>query len=64
MDRKFILMMLIYTLSPVDLLPEALLGPIGLIDDSVVMMNIVRQFSGLLINFVGEEGVRDRREGA
>jgi uncharacterized membrane protein YkvA (DUF1232 family) len=61
---KFILMMLIYTLSPVDLLPEALLGPIGLIDDSVVMMNIVRQFSGLLINFVGEEGVRDRREGA
>jgi uncharacterized membrane protein YkvA (DUF1232 family) len=58
---KFILMMLIYTLSPVDLLPEALLGPIGLIDDSVVMMNIVRQFSGLLINFVGEEGVRDRR---
>ena len=58
---KFILMMLIYKLSPVDLLPEALLGPIGLIDDSVVMMNIVRQFSGLLINFVGEEGVRDRR---
>lgn len=61
---KFILMMLIYTLSPVDLLPEALLGPIGLIDDSVVMMNIVRQFSGLLINFVGEEGVRERREEA
>ena len=61
---KFILMMLIYTLSPIDLLPEALLGPIGLIDDSVVMMNIVRQFSGLLINFVGEEGVRERREEA
>ena len=52
--------MLIYTISPIDILPEAILGPIGLLDDSVVMMNIVRQFSGLLINFVGEEG-RNRR---
>lgn len=57
---KFILMMLIYTISPIDILPEAILGPIGLLDDSVVMMNIVRQFSGLLINFVGEEGINRR----
>lgn len=55
---KFILMMVIYTLSPVDILPEAILGPIGLVDDSLVMMNIVRQFSGLLVNFVGQEGQR------
>lgn len=51
-------MMVIYTLSPVDILPEAILGPIGLVDDSLVMMNIVRQFSGLLVNFVGQEGQR------
>lgn len=47
-----ILVMVIYTLSPIDILPEAILGPIGLIDDSAVMMGIIRQFSGLLINFI------------
>lgn len=53
-------MMVLYTLSPIDVLPEALLGPIGLLDDSVVMMNIVRQFGGLLVNFVGQEAQRGR----
>ena len=42
-------MMIVYTLSPFDLLPEAILGPIGLIDDSAVLMNIVRQFGGLIV---------------
>lgn len=52
--------MIIYTLSPIDILPEAILGPIGLIDDSAVMMGIVRQFSGLLINFISQEGQRNQ----
>lgn len=52
--------MILYTLSPIDILPEAFLGPIGLLDDSFVLANIVRQFSGLMVNFVGEEGMRER----
>ena len=60
---KFVLMMIIYTLSPFDLLPEAVLGPIGLLDDSVVFANIIRQFSGMVVNFAAEEFQRnqDRR---
>lgn len=52
--------MIIYTLSPFDLLPEVLLGPLGLADDSLVLMNILRQVSGLMINYAGEEANRDR----
>ena len=58
---KIILMMIVYTLSPIDLLPEAVLGPIGLLDDSAVVLNIVRQFSGMLVNFVSEESLRDQQ---
>lgn len=52
---KVILIMLIYTLSPFDLLPEALLGPIGLFDDGFVILNIFRELSGLMISFAREE---------
>lgn len=30
--------MVIYVISPIDLLPEAVLGPIGLIDDALVIL--------------------------
>ena len=33
-----LLFMILYALSPIDILPEALLGPIGLIDDLVVII--------------------------
>jgi uncharacterized membrane protein YkvA (DUF1232 family) len=33
----FVLACLLYVLSPIDAVPEALLGPIGLIDDAVVL---------------------------
>ena len=56
---KFLLMMIVYTLSPFDLIPEALLGPIGLLDDSLVFANIIRQVSGIIINFVGQEAGRN-----
>lgn len=38
---KFVFMMILYALSPLDLLPEAVLGPVGLLDDSMVLLNIV-----------------------
>lgn len=56
---KTIVLLLLYTLSPFDILPEAILGPIGLLDDSVALMAIVRNFTGILVNFVGEEAVRE-----
>lgn len=31
---KNILLLLIYTLSPIDLMPEMILGPLGLVDDT------------------------------
>lgn len=46
--------MLIYALSPFDILPEAFLGPIGLLDDSFVVLNIFREVSGLMIAFTQE----------
>jgi uncharacterized membrane protein YkvA (DUF1232 family) len=49
---KVILIMLIYTFSPIDILPEAFLGPIGLLDDSFVILNIFREVSGLMIDFM------------
>ena len=57
---RTILLMIVYTLSPFDLLPEAILGPLGLVDDSVVFMNIIQQFSGLIIAFISDERNRDR----
>lgn len=52
--------MIIYTLSPIDLLPEALFGPLGLLDDSVVAVGLLNQVSGLLVNFVRQEAARER----
>lgn len=39
-------------ISPIDILPEALLGPFGLIDDSLVGMNIVRTLTNHFMNYV------------
>lgn len=47
--------MLVYTLSPIDFLPEGFLGPLGLFDDAFVTLNIFREVSGLLISFAQEE---------
>ena len=55
---KNILLLLIYTLSPVDLLPEMILGPLGLVDDTFVSLELLRQFSNLWIDFVRDESNR------
>lgn len=57
---KVILIMLIYTLSPIDFLPESFLGPFGLLDDSFVLLNIFREVSGLMIAYTQEETRRNR----
>jgi uncharacterized membrane protein YkvA (DUF1232 family) len=59
---KVMLLMLVYMVSPVDLLPEVLLGPLGLLDDSLVMISFASQFSGLLVNFVGQEALREQHQ--
>lgn len=46
---KNILLLGIYTLSPIDLMPEMILGPLGLADDTFVIMEILRQLSNLWI---------------
>ena len=49
---KTIIFSLIYMASPIDILPEALLGPLGLIDDSLVGMNLVRTLGNYYLEYV------------
>lgn len=37
-----IIVILIYLLSPVDLLPEAVLGPMGLVDDAAALFLLIK----------------------
>lgn len=37
-----IIVILIYLLSPVDLLPEAVLGPLGLVDDAAALFLLIK----------------------
>jgi uncharacterized membrane protein YkvA (DUF1232 family) len=39
---------LVYLLSPIDLLPEVLLGPFGLIDDAVIITVLATELTGIL----------------
>jgi uncharacterized membrane protein YkvA (DUF1232 family) len=39
---------LVYLLSPIDLLPEALLGPLGLIDDAVIITVLATELTNIL----------------
>ena len=52
---KYIILLAIYAISPFDILPEAILGPVGLIDDGIVIAGIIRQISSVLYGFVREE---------
>ncbi len=55
---KYVILYAIYTFSPIDLLPEAFLGPIGLLDDGMVVAGMIRQISSILYGFVREEALR------
>ncbi|MFA9487991.1 MULTISPECIES: DUF1232 domain-containing protein [unclassified Mannheimia] len=37
-----IAIILIYMFSPVDILPEAILGPLGLVDDAAALMLLIK----------------------
>jgi len=41
-----IFFLIIYILSPIDLLPEGILGPFGLIDDLIAVMSIFGVWRG------------------
>ena len=51
----YLVIFAIYTISPFDFLPEALLGPVGLLDDGVVIAGMIRQVSLILYGFVRDE---------
>jgi len=45
------LLSLLYIVSPIDILPEAFLGPIGLIDDVIVLfIGVLPMLSGVFLN--------------
>ena len=52
---KYVILLAIYALSPFDILPEAVLGPFGLLDDGVAVAGLLRQVSVLLYGFIREE---------
>lgn len=37
-----IILILIYLISPVDILPEAVLGPLGLVDDAAALLLLIK----------------------
>ncbi|WP_336924193.1 YkvA family protein [Aquipuribacter sp. SD81] len=51
---------LVYVVSPVDLLPEALLGVLGLADDAFVAAWVAGAVIGELDRFIDWEKARDR----
>ena len=57
---KYLVLLAIYTVCPFDLMPEAILGPLGLIDDGVVVAGMIRQMSSILYGFVRDEDRRER----
>ena len=49
---KYLVLFAIYTFSPFDLIPEVILGPLGLLDDGIAVAGIIRQVSSILYGFV------------
>jgi uncharacterized membrane protein YkvA (DUF1232 family) len=49
--KVFGILGLIYLISPIDIIPEALLGPIGLADDAAVLALLWKLISSEILNF-------------
>lgn len=56
---KYVILLAIYTLSPFDVLPEAVLGPLGLLDDGIAVAALLRQISTLLYGYMRAEAGRN-----
>jgi len=54
-----VILLAIYTLSPFDVLPEAVLGPLGLLDDGIAVAALLRQISTLLYGYMRSEAGRN-----
>jgi len=52
--------MILYVISPIDLIPEALLGPLGLFDDLIVVLGGA-SFLGLDFFQIGKEARQKRK---
>ncbi|MBS7334391.1 YkvA family protein [Faecalibacter bovis] len=52
----------LYIVSPIDILPEALLGPFGLIDDFGILMFGMKYFDKEVINFLQWESNHKKYE--
>ena len=53
-NMRLILLLGIYALSPFDLLPEAFLGPLGLLDDGLATGAILSQLTSMLYGYLRE----------
>ncbi|MBF0595945.1 YkvA family protein [Faecalibacter rhinopitheci] len=49
----------LYIISPIDIIPEALFGPFGLIDDFGILMFGMKYFNKEIINFLNWEAAQD-----
>ena len=59
-DKLFVIGVLIYILSPIDLLPEIIAGPFGLIEDLLLALIVLYKLLG---NPYNTEAIRDHWKG-
>jgi RING finger protein 170 len=52
MRSKWILFMMLYIISPFDLIPEAIFGIIGFIDDLFMVVVVIFVISNIFYNFL------------
>ena len=51
-NMAFGLLAILYIVSPIDIIPEALFGPFGLIDDFGILMFGMKYFNKEVLNFI------------
>ena len=59
-DKIFVASVLIYVISPIDLFPEALTGPFGLVEDLILCFVVLYR---LMSNPQNTEAIRDHWKG-
>jgi len=59
-DKIFVAGVLIYIISPVDVFPEILLGPFGLIEDFILALIVLYRLLGNPYNTPGDSGTLER----
>ena len=59
-DKIFVAGVLIYVLSPVDVFPEILIGPFGLVEDFILILIVLYRF---MSNPYNNEAIRDHWKG-